>query len=70
MEVCPLYGCCLDGKGLEHCGLCAEFPCQTFLSLRDPSLSDEEAEKSLAERKNVLEKRKELGTEKWLGQSI
>ena len=34
--------------------------------MRDPSLSDEEAEKSLIARQNELLRRKEIGTEQWL----
>ena len=66
VEVCPLYGCCVNQKQLEHCGLCIDFPCETFTSLRDPSLSDEEAEHSLRERQKDLTLRKEIGTEAWL----
>jgi hypothetical protein len=36
------------------------------LALRDPSLSDEEAEKAIVARQNDLTKRKRIGTEKWL----
>jgi len=32
-EPCPLKDCC-EGRGLEHCGLCPEFPCKM---LRDYS---------------------------------
>ena len=66
VEICPLYGCCVNRKQLEHCGLCDEFPCELFNSLRDPSLSDEEAEKVLQERQKNLSLRKEIGTEAWL----
>ncbi len=66
VKVCPLYDCCINRKQLEHCGLCNEFPCKTFLELRDPSLSVEEAEKSLLARQNELLKRKKIGLEKWL----
>ena len=66
VESCPLYSCCVDTKHLEHCGLCTELPCKTFNELRDPSLSDEEAQKALLARQNDLIKRKEAGTEKWL----
>ncbi|MFC1948676.1 DUF3795 domain-containing protein [Chloroflexota bacterium] len=66
MDVCQLYGCCVNQHGLEHCGLCEDFPCQTFISLRDPSMSDEEFEESLRERQRVLSLRKEIGTEAWL----
>jgi hypothetical protein len=66
VESCPLYSCCVNTKQLEHCGLCSELPCETFLQLRDPSLNDEEAEKALVARQNDLIKRKEIGTEQWL----
>ena len=66
VKCCPLYNCCVNEKHLEHCGLCIELPCETFLALRDPSLSDEEAKKALIARQNDLVKRRELGTEKWL----
>jgi hypothetical protein len=64
--VCPLHDCCRNGKGLEHCGLCAEFPCATFLSLRDPSMSDAQFEASLERRKAALLRRVEVGTGAWL----
>jgi len=66
VESCPLYDCCVNTKQLEHCGLCSELPCKTFLALRDPSLSDEEAEAALVLRQKDLVKRKRIGTEQWL----
>jgi len=66
MDVCPIYDCCVNQHKLEHCGLCAEFACETFTSLRDPSLSDEEFEQSLHNRQKDLLSRKEIGTESWL----
>jgi hypothetical protein len=66
IEVCPLYECCVNQKHLEHCGLCNEFPCSTFTELRDPTLSDEEAQESLRIRQRELMLRKEIGTENWL----
>jgi hypothetical protein len=66
VEVCPLYGCCVGQKHLEHCGLCVDFPCELFLSMRDPSQSDEEAEKSLKKKQKDLKLRKKIGTEAWL----
>ena len=66
MDVCPIYGCCDDGKRLEHCGLCDGFPCESFTSLRDPSRSDEEFERSLRQREADLVRRKEIGTAAWL----
>ena len=66
IDVCQLYDCCVNNKHLEHCGLCADLPCEMFLSLRDPSLSDDEFEKSLSERQEDLKKRSLIGTEQWL----
>jgi len=66
IDVCPIFGCCAGEKRLEHCGLCDEFPCETFTSLRDPSMSEGEAEQSLSERQLILSRRREIGTEAWL----
>jgi len=68
VEVCPIYNCCVDSKCLEHCGLCNELPCETFTVMRDPSLNDEEAEKSLRDRCTNLKLRKQIGTENWIKQ--
>jgi hypothetical protein len=65
-KICPLFDCCVNQRKLEHCGLCDEFPCKTFLTLRDPSLSDEEFRKSVTARHDALRERAKLGTEKWL----
>jgi len=66
--VCPLYDCCANAKKLEHCGLCDDFPCKTFLNLRDPNMSDEEFRKSVISRDESLERRARIGTEKWLAE--
>ena len=57
IEMCPIYLCCVEQAGLEHCGLCPQLPCETFAGWRDPSMSDEEFEKSLAERIDALRNR-------------
>jgi hypothetical protein len=64
--ICPLHDCCRNQKQMEHCGLCDDFPCQMFLELRDPDMSDEEFQSSLKARQDVLKRRAEIGTEKWL----
>ncbi len=56
-QVCPIYECCMNLKNLPHCGVCSELPCQTFLSLRDPALSDEEFQTTLQKRLQVLRQR-------------
>ncbi|MFC2038613.1 DUF3795 domain-containing protein [Chloroflexota bacterium] len=67
---CPVYSCSVSRQQIEHCGLCPEFPCEMFSSLRDPSLSDEEAEKSVQQRIETLKTRKEIGTQAWLEQKL
>ncbi len=64
--ICPLYDCCINRKQVEHCGLCDEFPCKIFTGFYDPSLSEEEAKKQVQTRQEILLRRKEIGTEKWL----
>ena len=66
IDTCPIYDCCVNNYKLEHCGLCGEFPCETFISLRDPSLSDEEYKKALQNRQKDLISRREIGTDAWL----
>ena len=66
VDVCPLYDCCVNNKHLEHCGQCGKLPCKKFIKQADPSLSPEEAKKSLLARQQELLKRKKIGTEAWL----
>ncbi len=66
--VCPLHDCCRNQKRLEHCGLCDEFPCNPFLDLRDPNMTDDEFAASLNMRKCNLTARTQVGTEKWLAE--
>jgi hypothetical protein len=62
MDVCPLYDCSVNKKNLKHCGFCSELPCNSFLQLRDPSLSDEAFNESLKKRRDNLIKWKETGS--------
>ncbi len=66
--ICPLHDCCYNQNVLEHCGLCKDFPCKSFLELRDPNMSDEEFEKSLGSRRQSLKRRAEIGTKNWLAE--
>ncbi len=54
---CPVYACCVQIQALEHCGLCAQLPCATFVAWRDPTMSDEAAAASLADRVAALRQR-------------
>jgi len=51
--ICPVYRCVKD-KGHRTCGDCAKIPCETWVAIKDPNLSDEEHEKSIAARVEKL----------------
>ena len=55
---CAVFQCCILERGLEHCGLCIDFPCQTFLSLGRPM--------DVARLYKALRRRAEIGTDAWL----
>jgi hypothetical protein len=55
---CPLFQCCIIDRGLEHCGLCPDFPCQVFVSHASPL--------EVARRYRALRRRAEIGTIAWL----
>jgi hypothetical protein len=56
----------VNKKHLEHCGWCEALPCQIFLELKDPAISEEEFQQSLMNRQEDLRERKEKGTRLWL----
>ena len=67
---CSIYKCCTD-KGLEHCGLCPDVPCEMLK--RTVKLWEKLADTSdlilyvpLEELTEGLRRRTELGTEKWV----
>lgn len=53
VKECPIHSCCAE-KELSDCGKCAEFPCQTYLSMRDPRMSDEDFTMSVENRRKNL----------------
>ena len=55
---CALFQCCIVERGLEHCGLCLDFPCQLFLGHAPPL--------EVARRYQSLLRRAEIGTIAWL----
>jgi hypothetical protein len=55
---CAVFQCCVGERGLEHCGLCPDFPCQLFLSHAAPL--------DVARRYQALLRRTEIGTAAWL----
>jgi len=52
--VCQLFDCSLINHGYRSCGDCSELPCQMFLDLKDPNISQKEHEKSIAKRIEIL----------------
>jgi hypothetical protein len=55
---CAIFCCCIGDKGLEHCGLCLDFPCQVFMQQAPPL--------EAARRYRALCRRVEIGTSAWL----
>ena len=56
-ETCPIYTCCAE-KDLKHCGPCQEIPCETWINLKDPTVSQEKHLQWIAERVERLKKEK------------
>ncbi len=59
---CAIFQCCVAERGLEHCGLCVEFPCPVFLS----SGPAEDIER----RRRTLRDRADKGTDAWLAEEV
>jgi hypothetical protein len=57
---CPIFACCVEARGLEHCGLCLDFPCQVFVSHAAPL--------ETARLIRALFRRAEIGTATWLAE--
>ena len=55
---CPVLHCCIVDKGLEHCGLCADFACLLFLGHAGPL--------QVGRHYRALCRRTEMGTGAWL----
>jgi hypothetical protein len=58
---CRFYSCVRE-KGVEHCGLCKDFPCDYFLSTYDPK----EGKSKIFNRAGQLAYRKKIGTKAWI----
>jgi hypothetical protein len=54
-EVCPVYAC-VESKKLNNCGDCAQLPCETWVKLKDPSITEEQHQKSIRDRVALLKK--------------
>ncbi len=47
---CPIFACCVSQHKFATCAACPDMPCQLWRDTRDPSLSEEAFEKTIAER--------------------
>ena len=59
-KTCPLWDCA-QKHNVEHCGQCAEFPCEKFLNWYNP----EHGKKSVLPYVGLLFIRKKFGIEEW-----
>lgn len=55
-KICPLYKCSIIDRKYNNCGQCSELPCQKFIDLKDPNISDERHNKSIDERVSRLKR--------------
>jgi hypothetical protein len=53
-KVCPLYDCSVNKKGYKNCGDCSELPCKMFREMKDPNSTEEQHQKSLLKRVELL----------------
>ena len=56
--ICPVYDCCVNDRRLEHCGKCPEMLCERFTRFKDPEMSPEVQDMTLARMKKELKRRK------------
>lgn len=57
---CPIYNCCVTKNGYKSCLECDKVPCDIWKSTRDPKYSDEEFEKNINDRINLLKEQMNL----------
>ncbi|MGQ9620752.1 MAG: DUF3795 domain-containing protein [Bacteroidales bacterium] len=58
-QVCPLFDCVVNKKGLKSCGECDELPCKLFTEMKDSSVSDEEHIRMIGVRVERLKKNRQ-----------
>ena len=55
---CAVFRCAAVERGIEHCGLCPDFPCDLFRAGAEPA--------RIELRIQTLVRRRDIGTERWL----
>jgi hypothetical protein len=53
-KTCPLYQCSVNKKGYKDCGDCSELPCKMFREMKDPNSTEEEHQRMLKVRTDLL----------------
>ncbi|MEI8204491.1 MAG: DUF3795 domain-containing protein [Bacteroidota bacterium] len=53
-KTCPLFNCAVNTHEYNHCGNCAELPCNMFKEFKDPDSSEEEHQEYLIKRVELL----------------
>lgn len=56
-KACPIFDCVKNSRCMQNCGECGEVPCKIWFDTRDPKLSDEEFNKSIATRVQALKEK-------------
>lgn len=51
---CSIYNCCVTKHGFKNCLECDKIPCDIWKKTRDPKFTDEEFEKSINDRVEML----------------
>ena len=53
-QPCAIYACCVNRRRYAACAACDEMPCGVWRATRDPNMTDEQFEKSIAGRAEAL----------------
>jgi hypothetical protein len=53
-KTCPLFDCSVNQRKYSDCGGCSELPCNLFVTMKDPSSTDEEHIASIKKRTDIL----------------
>ena len=51
---CGIYNCCVSKHGFADCSDCGDIPCDIWRSTRDPKFTDEEFERTVTNRIDML----------------
>ncbi len=51
---CAIYACCVNARRYSLCASCPSLPCAVWQETRDPSMTEEQFQKSIADRVSAL----------------